>query len=772
MSLMNKQERYAQEPSIEVITGVCPHDCPDTCSWQVAVERTTGQAVDIWGHPDHPVTLGRLCGKVDRYLERTYHDGRLTVPLKRVGAVGEGRFVALSWEEAMSDIAARLKQIIAEHGAEAVLPYSYAGTMGLVQSEGMAQRFFNRIGSSQLARTICSEAGFEGYQYTIGKAMGIETQDYAYAKLILIWGSNTLTSNLHLWPFVLEARQKGARVIVIDPARTRTARAADEWIPIRPGTDGALALAMMQVIIAEELYDADYVAQYTFGFELLAERVQDKSPEWAAALTGIPAARIRQLAREYATTPPAAIRVNYGLQRHIGGGMATRNITCLPALVGAWRQRGGGIQLSASGHFPLDYTMLRRPDLREQPARRFNMNRLGDLLTHDPQRIALAHHHPRPVDPLPTPEEAGSPVHALIVYNCNPAAVTPDQNAVIKGLKRDDLFTVVLEQFQTDTADYADYLLPATTQLEHWDILKPYGHLFLALNRPAIAPLEQALPNSEIFRRLAAAMGYNEPCFRQSDEEMLEEFVRGQRDPLFSSITWEGLLAQGFARLNLPQPYLPFAEGNYPSETGKCEFYSARMAGDGYDPLPAWVPPSSLTPSIAQGLREKTIVEQGLREKPSTLIINHQSPVTNHAPPRAHHASLQCISPPAHSFLNSSFANVERLQRREEEPLLWLHPADAALRGIEESQRVRLWNELGEVELRCRVTTDIIQGTVLAPGIWWSKFSPDGRNINQITPQHEADMGAGALFYDVRVQVGPTSEARETHLLDLPLFTH
>ncbi len=730
----SKFEKYLSDSQVEVVTGVCPHDCPDTCSWQVAVERESGHGVDIWGHPEHPVTQGRLCGKVDRYLERTYHSERLRSPLKRVGPKGSGSFVPVSWEEATADIAAYLQAVIAEHGPEAVQPYSYAGTMGLLQGEGMAGRFFNRMGASQLARTICSEAGFEGYSYTVGKAIGMEMQDYAHARLILIWGSNTLTSNQHLWPFILDARKQGACVIVIDPARTRTARAADEWIPIRPGTDGALALAMMHVIISDGLYDAEYVEHCTHGFDELRERVRQYSAEWAASITGIAAERIRSLAHAYATTRPAAIRVNYGMQRHAGGGMAMRNITCLPALVGAWREQGGGIQLSSSGSFPLDRTKLYHPELRQQPARCFNMNRLGDMLSHDPVRLARAHHHPRPVDPIPTPEEAGSPIYALIVYNCNPAAVAPDQSAVIEGLKRDDLLTVVLEQFQTDTADYADYVLPATTQLEHWDILKPYGHLFLALNRPAIAPLGKALPNSEIFRRLAHAMGYNDPCFKQGDEEILEEFVLSQSDPALATVTWETLLEQGFARLNLPQPYLPFAEGNFPTETGKCELYSARMARDGYDPLPAWVPPESWSG------------ERGAESRYTIRIPNSEF-----------RNSLICISPPAHNFLNSTFVNVERLQAREKEPCLWIHPEDAAERGLATDDVARVWNERGEVRLACHVTGDIMRGTVLAPGVWWSKFSADGRNINQVTSQGEADMGAGALFYDARVWVEPVT---------------
>lgn len=748
---MAKLDLYLQDPDVQIVTGVCPHDCPDSCSWQVAVNKN-GRAIDLWGHDAHPVTQGRLCGKVDRYLERTYHAERLLTPLKRTGPKGSGQFAPVSWEEALTDIAGQLQRVIATHGAEAVLPYSYAGTMGLLQGEGMASRFFNRMGASRLAQTICSEAGFEGYLYTIGATEGTETEAFAHARLILIWGSNTLTSNLHLWPFIQDARKQGARVIVIDPARTRTAQAADEWIAIRPGTDGALALAMMQVIIAEGLHDADYVAAYTVGFTQLAARVAAWTPEVAAAITGVPAERIRSLARDYAQTRPAAIRINYGLQRHFGGGMAVRTIACLPALVGSWRDYGGGIQLSTSGWFRhLDRSGLYRPDLLPaQPTpgngaaprqpRTINMNRLGGALSLERVRLANAHYHPRPVDRIPTPAQAGPDIHALIVYNSNPAAVAPDQAAVFNGLRREDLFTVVLEQFQTDTADYADYVLPATTQLEHWDILKPYGHTFLALNRPAIAPLGQSLPNSEIFRRLAAAMGYSEACFGEDDETILRNLIQQQTHPRFATISWEKLLADGFASLDLPRPNRVFAEGGFPTASGKCEFYSERMGRDGYDPLPTYTPPKWESAGIGAAPSDRAFATE-----PAPLI---------------------CISPPAHSFLNSSFVNVDRLRAREEHPLVKIHPDDAAARQIEDGALVRVWNELGSVELPAVISDGIIPGTVLAPGVWWAKFSHDGRNINQTTPQDEADMGAGAIFYDVQVWVSAVAERKEVaHVL-------
>ena len=719
---MHKSEQYRHDPQLDIITGACPHDCPDTCSWLVAVDRKTGRAVDIWGHPRQPVTQGRLCAKVDRYLERTYHAQRLLRPLKRAGPKGSGRFVEVEWAEAIQDIAARLAALIAQHGPETVLPYSYCGTMGLLQGEGMASRFFNRMGASRLAHTICSQAGFEGYVYTIGATEGMEPAAFAQARFILIWGSNTLTSNMHLWPFIQQARRQGGRVIVIDPARTRTARAADEWLPIHPGTDGALALAMMHVIIAEERHDTEYVEQHTLGFEQLAARVQEWTPARAGAVTGIDPARIVELARAYATIRPAAIRINYGLQRHLGGGMAVRTIACLPALVGAWREHGGGIQLSTSGSFRhLERRSLERPELRRgREARCFNMNRLGDALSLEPTRRALAHYRPRPIDASPSPTESGSAVHALIVYNANPAAVAPDQRAVRAGLQRKDLFTVVLEHFQTDTADFADYILPATTQLEHWDLVRPYGHLNLVLNRPAIAPIGESLPNSEIFRRLASAMGYADPCFAEDDVSILRRLILDQTHPRFATVGWEKLLADGYARLNLSDPYLPFADGGFPTPSGKCEFYSERMQQDGYDPLPAYTPPA------------------WQREPKEGRLV--------------------CISPPAHSFLNSSFANLSRFRDREEQPFVYLHPHDAAALDIVDGMLVKLENGTGKVVLTARVSETIVSGTILAPSVWWTKFSPDGRNINQTTSAREADMGAGALFYDTLVALETVEE--------------
>jgi anaerobic selenocysteine-containing dehydrogenase len=715
-----KPKRGRSDPRMRVVTGVCPHDCPDTCAWQVAVDPESGRAVDIWGHADHPFTAGKLCGKVDNYLARSYHPDRLTTPLRRVGAKGEGRFAAIGWGEAIAEIAARTHELVARHGAETVLQYSYAGTMGLLQGEGMAQRLFHRLGATRLARTICSSAGKQGLLYTLGAGIGMDPLDFEHSRLILLWGTNTLTSNMHLWPVIQRARKAGAKVVVIDPICTRTARAADEWLGIRPGSDAALALGLMHVLIRDDLLDHEYIARATHGFEQLRERAGEWPPERVAAITGAPAARIEGLARDYGTLTPAAIRLNYGLQRHRGGGMAVRNIACLPALIGAWTVRGGGLQLSSSGSFELDLRGLQRPDLLgDRRPRTFNMNRLGEALSREPEVLRRAHLRARPIDEAPV--EAGPPVHALFVYNCNPAAVAPDQGAVVRGLAREDLFTVVLEQFATDTVDWADIVLPATTQLEHWDILKPYGHLYLALNRPAIAPVGESLPNSEIFRRIARGLGFDEPCFSEPDEAILEAFVEAQQSPALAEITWARLLDEGFCRLAVDEPYLPFAAGEFPTASGRCELYSEAMAADGYDPLPSYT-----APEVAE-------LEAADTGGGSEL--------------------LRCISPPAHSFLNSTFVNIEKFAAREREPALLLHPDDAAARGIEDGAELRVSNERGEVRLRARISDALVPGTVVAPSVWWAKLSPQRRNINWLASPGETDMGAGAIFYDMPVHV-------------------
>ncbi|MEA2490104.1 MAG: hypothetical protein QOH21_1896 [Acidobacteriota bacterium] len=676
-----------------LIKTVCPHDCPDTCSMLVTVED--GRAIRIAGDPDHPVTQGFLCTKVNKYLERTYHEGRLLYPQIRVGAKGEGKFRRASWEEALHLIAERLDEVIKTDGPQAILPYSYAGTMGLLQGEGMDRRFFHAIGASHLDRTICATAGAEALNLTYGTRMGTDIEHLGEAKLILLWGTNTLTSNPHLWPFVRQARANGARTICIDPIRTRTAAACDEHIAIRPGTDGALALAMMHVLFRDGLADLGYLASMTTGWEKLRERVMNEySPERVAAICRIDAAAIERLATLYGTTRPTFIRLNYGLQRHAGGGSAVRAISILPAVTGAWNDVGGGCLLSTSGTFSsLDYHALSRPDLSPAGTRTINMTRLGEALTvtDDP------------------------PVKAIVVYNSNPGSIAPDRENVLRGFRREDLFTVVLEHFQTDTADYADVLLPATTQLEHEDLHKAYGHLYLMYNQRAIEPLGEALPNSEIFRRLAAAMNLEHPSLRDSDEEMMRQTLAGQ------PVTLEELKERAYVRLDLARPHLPWRDGQrVPTPSGKIEIESPSVAALGLDPLPLYIPPYES------------------EERDPELVRRYP---------------LALLSPPAHEFLNSTFVNVASLRRSAGKPTLEIHADDAAPRGITAGQRVSIFNDRGTFSAEAVITDRVRPGVVAAPSVWWGKLTVDNRNANQTTSQALTDIGRGATFYDNQVEV-------------------
>lgn len=694
-------DRDSSSPASDgiVVRGACPHDCPDACATLVTVER--GRAVRIQGDPDHPFTQGFLCAKVNRYLERTYHKDRLQTPLRRVGPKGSGQFEPATWDEALDDIATRLNAIrAAADGPQAILPYSYAGTMGYVQGESIDRRFFNLIGASNLDRTICSTCGAAGMQMTVGANLGADGEGLPWSDLVLLWGTNTLTANPHLWPYVTKARENGATVIAIDPIRTRTAEQCDQWIGIRPGTDAALALAMMHVIFAEGLEDADYIARFTIGGDALRQRARDWSPSRVAPICGIPEETIVALARRFGRAKAAFIRINYGMQRHGGGGMAVRTVACLPAICGHWRRPGGGIQLSTSKAFQFNKDALMRPDLAPGPVRTINMIRLGDALNRSDAGVG------------------GPPVKALIVYNSNPAAVAPDRNAVVRGLGREDLFTVVLEHFQTDTADWADWVLPATTQLEHWDLHFSYGHLYASLNRPAIAPLGDAKPNSEIFRLLAARMGLDHPALREDDLTVIRGALDTKAERM-RGVTFDALMERGWVRLNVPRPFVPFANGGFLTPSGKCEFFSERMQAAGLDPLPTFTPP-------------------------------HEFPETS--PALAERYPLALISSPRHQFLNSSFVNVDSL-RRGAEPEVVLHRADAAVRGIADGARVVVANDRGFFTGIARVGESIREGVANAPSVWWTKLAPDGRNANDTTSQLETDMGRGPVFYDNLVEI-------------------
>ena len=655
-----------------------------------------GVAVKVQGDPTHPFTDGTLCTKVAHYTERTYSPDRLLHPLRRTGPKGSGQFTRISWDEALDEIAARLKTLAAED-PQTILPLSYAGTMGMLQYMSMDRRFFNKLGASQLERTLCSSAGKAGIKVTLGGSYGMDPEHYQDSKLIIIWGSNPITSNLHFWSRAQEAKRRGAKLVAIDPYRSLTAEKCNQHIALLPGTDGALALGMMHVLVKENLIDRDYIEKYTLGFEQLSQRLLQYTPEWAANICGISVEEIAQLARDYGSVKPAAIRLNYGMQRHAGGGIAARTIACLPALTGAWRDPAGGLLLTTADNFNFDHAKLERPDLLPTPRPRvINHSRLGEALT-----------------------AAEPPVRAVIVYNNNPVAVCPDSTKVVEGFAREDLFCVVMDSFLTDTADYADIVLPATTQLEHTDIHKAYGHLYVLANNPAIAPVGESLSNVEVFRRLAARMGFTEDCFRDSDDELARQTI-GSGHANLAGIDWETLKKDGWQRLALPEKFAPFARGGFHTPSGKCEFYSEALKAQGMDPLPFYNPPAEL-------------------------------PSSN--PQLARRFPLSFLSPPVRNFLNSSFANLPRFRAAEGEPSLELHAEDAAARGIRDGDRVRVFNDRGSVTLKARVNGKPRRGVVVAPSLWWRKFSADGRNANQLTPQRTADLGGAATFYDCLVEV-------------------
>jgi len=695
----------------KIVHAACPHDCPDACGVLIAVQD--GRATKIQGDPAHPVTRGFLCAKVAQYLDRVYSPDRVLFPLRRISPKGATArdttaWARISWDEALNEIAGRFRQIATEFGSEAILPYSYGGTLAVLNGGSMDRRFFHRLGASQLDRTICSTAGEAGLKSVLGVKLGTEPEQFRHSRYIIAWASNIHGNNVHLWPFIEEARREGARLVVIDPYRTRTAACADWYLPINPGTDGALALAMMHVIINENLFDADYVARHTAGFDQLREKVQAYSPAQAAQWTGIAAADIAKLAREYATVRPAVIRLNYGVQRSEGGGMATRAIAMLPCITGSWKEVGGGLQLSTSGAYGLNREALECPGLMTKslgrPARVINMVELGKALNslNDP------------------------PVKALFVYNSNPAAVCPNHNQVIRGLSRSDLFTVVHEQFLTDTTDYADIVLPATTFFEHEDLQTAYGHYFLQSSDAAIAPLGECRSNVETFRALALHMGFEDECFRESIESMMDTALASS-NPLLKGIDRERLKREGHVRLNfssqvgtgadLAAPFLPFAHGHFATPSGKAELYSESLQAQGLDPVVNFVPPSE----SRHGSGSKAF-------------------------------PLELLARKADNFLNSTFSNLPVTQKMEEPGLLEISRADARARGIADGDRVRVFNNRGEIELLARVDGKVRPGVVSAL-LHWAKLSPGHRNINVLTSEKLTDLGNSATFYSVLVEV-------------------
>ncbi len=693
------------------IRAACPHDCPDTCAMLITVEGEAtmpdgsvrgARAIAVRGDPDHPTTGGVLCAKVARYLDRTYAPERVLHPLRRIGPKGPGaRWERISWDDAIAAIVSRFKAIAAED-PQSILPYSYAGTMGLVQANSIDRRFFHTLGASLLDRTICSNAGKEGIALTLGANMGPEIERFEESKLIILWGANPITSSVHLWMRVTEARRRGAKIIAIDPYRSLSAEKCDEWLPIRPGADAALGLALMHVLIRENWLDHDYIARYTLGFAELRAHLEAWTPARAAEITGLTVAQIECLARDYGTLSPAAIRINYGLQRHAGGAMACRTLACLPALTGAWRHAAGGILLGSGGTFPVDVQALERPDLIRNAPRTINMVRLGDALLGDAAALC-----------------EGPPVKALFVYASNPAAVAPDSTRVLAGLARADLFTVVHDVFLTDTCDYADIVLPATTQLEHFDIHKSYGHLYWMVNQPAIAPVGEARSDSDVFRLLAARMGFTDDALFETDEEIAAAAI-DRTHAYNSGITLDSLKLRGWQRLNVPARWTPFAEGNFRTPSGKCEFVSARALAMGLPALPDYIAP-------------------------------RESPATN--PALARRYPLMMISPPARNFMNSTFANMESLRGADLEPYLDLHETDAQARGIADGDLTRIFNDRGSFLARARLNDRSRQGVVTALSVWWHKHTRGGRNANAVTSQSLTDLGRGPTLYDCAVEV-------------------
>jgi anaerobic selenocysteine-containing dehydrogenase len=676
----------------EIRHSVCALDCPDCCSLLVTIEN--GAGVKLRGNPDHPVTRGFLCAKVTRYLEREYHPDRLLYPLKRAGKKGQGRFERIGWDEALDTIAARLGEVARQYGPEAILPYSYAGTMGLLNGSGMDRRFFHRLGASRLDRTICSAAGGVGLTEAQGLRYGVEPEQFRNAKLILCWGGNILGTNVHLWPFVTEARRNGARFYVIDPVKNRTGALADRHYEIYPGSDLALALGMMHVIFGEQLHDRDYIDRHTQGADDLRAKAAEYPPERVAALAGIDKHEIVALAREYATTKPAVIRLNYGVQRSDRGGAATRAIAYLPVITGAWKLAGGGMQLSTSQAFHLNRPGLEMPELQEKSAlgrqaRMVNMSELGKILT--------TIENPR--------------VHAMVVYNSNPAAIAPNLNLVRRGLQREDLFTVLLEQFQTDTADYADIVLPSTTFLEHTDLYLAYGHYHLQLARPALAARGETKSNVEVFRQLAGRMGFDDPCFRDSEDDMIRTLLDSSH-PFVKGISLEQLDREHSVRLQIAEPgrpFLPFAQGNFGTADGKCEL---RSAGLDYEPP----------------------VESRLGD----AAIRAQFP-------------LELVCSKNDDSMNSTFGYRPDVDGQTSE--LWMHSADAAARRIENGDAVRVFNSRGSTILKANVNGHVRQGAVRAPSVRWPKLSPDGQGINALVSDRLTDVGGGPVFYSCLVEV-------------------
>lgn len=702
---------------IETVIGACPQDCPDTCS--MIVSKDNGKVISVRGNPDQPFTRGRLCVKVNNYQDRVNSPDRILYPMRRTGPKGSGLFERISWQDALEEITTRWKDIAATSGPDAILPYSYLGTQGILNGLTVGDAFFNKLGATISERTFCDSGACTAYTMTIGHTAGVDPESFVHSRYIVLWASNTLTTNSHHWPFIEEARKRGAKVIVIDPYRSRTARLADVHIPIAPGTDGALALGIIHILFRDGLTDADYISRYTIGADELAERAMEYTPEMVGAITGLSPELIVELAHGIATSQPSVIRIGVAVERQSGGGQAVRAISCIPALVGSWRRPGGGLLQLPLWAFPVNWGAFIRPDFIGSSPRVLNQWKLGEALTGE---MAL--------DP---------PIRSLMVYNANPMAMAPEQGRIAQGLSRENLFTVVSEHFLTDTARYADIVLPATTQVEQEDIMFSWGHLYLSYNNRAIDPMGEAVSNTELFRRLAKAMGFDDPCFSRTDEEQIAEAMLWDA-PQMAGITIEQLKRDGFARLNLPsaEHYAPHAEGNFATPSGKCEF-KASMAAEG---------------NFVLGLFRQGYDGQQSGEPIDPLphfIAPQESPVTN--PALAARYPLNLITPKNHAFLSSSFGNLPHQRRHAGDQPVVLHPTDAAKYGITAGERVRVHNDRGAFEAIAQVTDDIRQGVVVAPAGHWASLNSGGATVHAVTSSRYADMGGAPTFSDILVAV-------------------
>ena len=704
-----------EQPRRTAFFGGCPHDCPDTCAMIYEVED--GRLVEVRGNKEHPMTRGGLCVKLKDYHDHHYNPNRVLYPLRRVGPKALRQFTRTTWDEAIAEIVSRWKDIIARYGSQAIMPYSYLGNEGLVQGLSAGDAFFNKLGSTVNEKTFCASGSSTAWLLTVGPTGGVDPESFVHSRYIVIWACNSISTNLHHWPFVLEAQKKGAKVVVIDSYRSRTAKAADWHIMPKPGTDGALAMGIIAEIIRQDLVDKAWVEKHTIGFPELAARAAEFTPDYVEQVTGVPADDVARFAREFATTQPSVIRLGVALERHAGGGQTIRAVCAIPALAGSWRHVGGGLLQMPLWEFPIDWARVSRPDFIRPGTRVVNNLQLGRALIGDMK-----------LDP---------PIMGLYIYNTNPVSQAPETNKIVQGLSRGDLFFVTAEHFVTDTAAYADIILPATMAGEHDDMMFSWGHFYLTINEKAIEPRGEAKSNAEIFRLLAAAFGFDDPQFKMSDIKLAEHFVKWNA-PQMAGIDMEYFRHHGYFHLAVgtPDDRLPHANGNFPTPSGKVEFlvrdaknfvasafrmgYEDMQSGEPVDPLPGYVPP-------------------------------RESAATN--PKLAETYPLNIVSPKSHGFLNSCYANEPHKIKGQGEQFVMISPKDAAARSIREGDPVRVYNDRGDFEGLARVTDDVREGVIVATLGYWRSLNRFDGSVNSISSAEFCGLGRAPTFSDNLVQV-------------------